>query len=91
MTGTILIASAEQLFDDLDPPLNETMASLISQDCSYSESALGCKPFVLTASELCAIMTDDFLRVPGSEKQTRVEVTSLMEMAGSFCINMNFL
>ena len=66
----ILTASAEQLFDDLDLPLNETMASwVVTTAYSQSESPMVGTPFVLLAEELCAIVTEDFSGVPYSEKQ----------------------
>ena len=60
----ILVTSAEQLFNDMNLPLNETMDyCAVMTAHNQSESLLSGKPFVVLAGELCATVTDDFLWV----------------------------
>ena len=75
VTGTFLITSAEQLFDDLDLPLNETNDSkVVRTACSKSESPLGGKLSVLPAGKLCIIVTDHFLCVIIMKMMSLVDV-----------------
>ena len=57
----LLITSVEELFDDLDLPLNEAMTSwVVRTACSYGESPLVITFLVFFTGKLGIIVTDDF-------------------------------
>ena len=87
VVGNILITFVEELLDDLDLPLNGTMASWVVRTASsHGESPLVSEFLVLLQVNWVPLSQMISFRVPSTEKQKiGVEITSLKEMREIFC------